>query len=126
MKSHATAATLVGAALLSAAAAGAQTPSTPARTMNGTLVDATVPSANVPGPVQITYYLPKNYDAKRAETYPLLLQLHGGGGSNKAMENAMGRLLDQAIEKGLVPPIVSVMPSAGRSSGTVRRSGKTS
>jgi S-formylglutathione hydrolase len=115
MKSHATALTLVGASALWAAAAGAQTPTTPARTMNGTLVDAVVPSANVPGPVPITYYLPKNYDAKRAETYPLLLQLHGGGGSNKAMENGMGRLLDQAIEKGLVPPIVSVMPSAGRS-----------
>jgi S-formylglutathione hydrolase len=115
MKSHATAATLVGVALLSAAAAGAQTPTIPARTMNGTLVDAIVPSANVQGPVPITYYLPKNYDAKRAERYPLLLQLHGGGGSNKAMENAMGGLLDLAIEKGLVPPMVSVMPSAGRS-----------
>jgi enterochelin esterase-like enzyme len=111
MKSHATALILVGAVFLSAAAAVAQTP----RTMNGTLVDATVSSANVPGPVPITYYLPKNYDAKRAEPYPLLLQLHGGGGSNKAMENGMGRLLDQAIERGLVPPMVSVMPSAGRS-----------
>jgi S-formylglutathione hydrolase len=115
MKSHAIALTLVGAVLLSATAPGAQTPTTPARTMNGTLVDATVPTANVPGPVPITYYLPKNYDAKRAEPYPLLLQLHGGGGSNKAMENAMGGLLDLAIERGLVPPMVSVMPSAGRS-----------
>jgi S-formylglutathione hydrolase len=69
----------------------------------------------VPGPVPITYYLPKGYDAKRAAPYPLLIQLHGGGGSNKAMENRMGGLLDQAIEKGLAPPMVSVMPSAGRS-----------
>ncbi len=123
MKSHATAATLAGAALLSAAAAVAQTAPTPGRAMNGTLIEATVPSTNVPGPVSITYYLPKNYDAKRAEPYPLLIQLHGGGASNKVMENyaslsvggGMGGLLDQAIENGLVPPMVSVMPSAGRS-----------
>jgi S-formylglutathione hydrolase len=83
--------------------------------MNGALVDATLPSANVPGPVPITYYVPKNYDAKGGEPYPLLIQLHGGGGSNKAMENAMGGLLDQAIENGLVAPMVSVMPSVGRS-----------
>src|SRR5262245_11309061 len=130
MKSHATAATLVGAALLSAAAAVAQTPTTPGRAMKGTLVETTMPSTNVPSPaprreanaVPITYYLPKNYDANRTERYPLLIQLHSGGGSNKDMENfralsvggGMGGLLDQAIENGLVAPIVSVMPSAGR------------
>ena len=120
MKSYATVATLVGAALLSAAATVAQTPTTPGRAMKGTLIETTVASTNVPGPVPITYYLPKNYDAKRAEPYPLLIQLHGGGLSNKRMENSpgqwvgMGELLDQAIESGLVAPMVSVMPSAGR------------
>src|SRR6266849_3818753 len=91
--------------------------------INGALIEAAVPSTNVPGPVPITYYLPKNYDAKRGERYPLLIQLHGGGASNKVMENdpglsvggGIGGLLDQAIENGLVAPMVSVMPSAGRS-----------
>ncbi len=91
--------------------------------INGALIEAAVPSTNVPGPVPITYYLPKNYDANRVERYPLLIQLHGGGASNKEMENSpilsvgggMGGLLDQAIENGLVAPMVSVMPSAGRS-----------
>src|SRR5262249_24793595 len=121
MKSHATAAILVGAVLLSAAAAMAQTATTPARVMNGTLIEATVPSANVPAPVPITYYLPKSYDANRAERYPLFIQLHGGDRSNKAMEKfatgeeGVGKLLDQAIQNGLVAPMVSVMPSAGRS-----------
>jgi S-formylglutathione hydrolase len=122
VKAHATVATLVGAVVLMAATAGAQTPTTAGRAMNGTLIETTVPSTNVPGPVPITYYLPKNYDANRAERYPLLIQLHGGGGSNKDMENfralsvggGMGGLLDQAIENGLVAPMVSVMPSAGR------------
>jgi len=91
--------------------------------MKGTLIKTTVASTNVPAPVPITYYLPKNYDAKRGERYPLLIQLHGGGASNKVMENdpglsvggGIGGLLDQAIENGLVAPMVSVMPSAGRS-----------
>ena len=123
MRSHATIAALVGAALLWAATAVAQVTPTTARVMKGTLTDSTVPSTNVPGPVAITYYLPKDYDAKRAEPYPLLIQLHGGAGSNRDMESfprypalsGMGTLLDQAIEKGLVPPMVSVMPSTGRS-----------
>src|SRR5215469_2033077 len=122
MKSHATAVTLVGVALLSAAAAVSQTPTTPGRAMKGRLIETSMTSTNVPAPVPITYYLPKNYDANRAERYPLLIQLHGGGGSNKDMENfpalsvggGMGGLLDQAIEDGLVAPMVSVMPSAGR------------
>jgi S-formylglutathione hydrolase len=89
--------------------------------MKGMLIDSTVPSTNVPGPVAITYYLPKDYDAKRAEPYPLLVQLHGGNRSNHEMESlapgvdGMGPLLDQAVEKGLAPPMVSVMPSAGHS-----------
>src|SRR5215813_9198695 len=80
---------------------------TPARAMKGTLTESTVPSTNVPGPVAITYYLPKNYDAKRAERYPLLIQLHGGGSSNKDMGSlaacgsgcpgGTGGLLDEAI-----------------------------
>jgi S-formylglutathione hydrolase len=119
MKSLAT--TLLGAALLSAATAIAQTPTTPGSAVKGTLIEATVTTTNVPGPVPITYYLPKHYDAKRAEPYPLIIQLHGGDRSNKAMENfstgeeGVGKLLDQAIENGLVAPMVSVMPSAGRS-----------
>jgi len=61
-------ATLGGALLFMA-----QVTLTPARAMEGILADS-----NVPGPVPITYYLPKNYDAKRAQPYPLLIQLHGG------------------------------------------------
>jgi S-formylglutathione hydrolase len=99
--------------------------------MKGRLIEASVPTSNVPSPaprhgepnsVPITTYLPKNYDASRPQRYPLLIQLHSGGGSNKDMEDfqalpeggGMGGLLDQAIEKGLAAPMVSVMPSAGR------------
>src|SRR5258708_17738427 len=117
--------------LFSSIQAVAQTPQqiTPKTlAINGALIEAAVPSTNVPGPVPITYYLPKNYDANRVERYPLLIQLHGGGASNKEMGDpvvggGMGGLLDQAIENGLVAPMVSVMPSAGRSFYTNFRDG---
>jgi len=48
MKSHVIAATLFGAALVPTAAAAAQTSSTLGRAMNGTLIESTVPSTNVP------------------------------------------------------------------------------
>src|SRR5258708_25045270 len=97
MKSHATAATLVGAALLSAAAAVSQTPTTPGRAMKGTLIETTVASTNVPAPaprhgeanaVPISYYLPKNYDANRADRYPLPIQLPARGTPNKHLKNS--------------------------------------
>jgi hypothetical protein len=50
MKSHATAAMLVGAVLLSAAGAVAQTPPIPRRAMNGTLIEAAVPEHQRPSP----------------------------------------------------------------------------
>jgi S-formylglutathione hydrolase len=86
----------------------------PAAALDGKLTEVTIRSANVPGPVAVTIYTPPGYDPKRAEPYPLLIQLHGGGGSNKNM-NRMAPLLEEAIKQGLVPPMVSVMPSAGRS-----------
>lgn len=82
--------------------------------LDGKVTEITIASTNVPGPVAVSVYTPPGYDPKRAEAYPLLVQLHGGGGSNKAMDR-MAPLLEQAIREGRVPPMVSVMPSAGRS-----------
>lgn len=86
----------------------------PALALKGRLVYTSMPSGHVPSPVSIAIYTPPGYDAHRAGAYPLLIQLHGGGGSDKMM-NMMAPLLEQAIDKGLLPPVVSVMPSAGRS-----------
>jgi S-formylglutathione hydrolase len=85
-----------------------------AAALEGRLMDITITTANVPGPVAATVYTPPGYDPKRAQPYPLLIQLHGGGGSNRAMDR-MAVLLEAGIKQGLIPPVVSVMPSAGRS-----------
>lgn len=82
--------------------------------LEGSLVHIKIPSSNVPGPVDIAIYTPPGYDPNRAEAYPLIIQLHGGGGSSANM-TAMAASLEAAIKEGLVPAAVSVMPSAGRS-----------
>ena len=82
--------------------------------LEGTLSQLQLDTTLVPGPVDIAVYTPPGYDASRADAYPLIIQLHGGGGSSANM-TAMAANLEQAIQQGLVPAAVSVMPSAGRS-----------
>lgn len=85
-----------------------------AHALDGKLVHVRIESRNVPGPVDIAVYTPPGYDAKRARPYPLIVQLHGGGGSSQNMTQMAGAL-ESAIEAGLTPASVSVMPSVGRS-----------
>jgi hypothetical protein len=100
MKSYATAGTLVGAALFSAAAAVAQT-STTSRAMKGMVIEGTVPSTNVVA-LPITYYAPKNHNARRTEPNPLLIQLRGGDLSNGVKDDTVlqFRLITDDGEQG--------------------------
>jgi len=86
----------------------------PVFALDGQLLQVKIASKNVPGPVDADVYLPPGYDAKRAEAYPMVIQLHGGGGSSANM-TAMSEMLETAIERKLIASVVSVMPSAGRS-----------
>ena len=85
-----------------------------AHALDGKLVHLKIESKNVPGPIDIAVYTPPGYDAKRRQAYPLIVQLHGGGGSSRNMR-AMAETLEAGIKLGLVPAAVSVMPSAERS-----------
>lgn len=95
---------LLGAALLAPGAFA----------LEGTLTQLKIETTLVPGPVDIAVYTPAGYDANRADAYPLVIQLHGGGGSSANMTN-MAASLEEAFKRGLLPPVVSVMPSAQRS-----------
>ncbi|TFU05836.1 esterase [Polymorphobacter arshaanensis] len=76
--------------------------------------DVAIPSNHVPGPIPATIAYPPGYDTNRAEPYPLLIQLHGGGQSNVWLRD-VAPYLETAMARGQIPPMVSVMPSAGRS-----------
>lgn len=85
-----------------------------AAALEGKVTEVAVATRNVPGPVLVSIYTPPGYMPARAEPYPLLIQLQGARGSSKTMQR-MAPLLEQAIKEGRVWPMVSVMPSAGRS-----------
>ncbi len=96
---------VIAAALVFAPAANA---------LEGKIVHVKIATKNVPGPVDIAVYTPPGFDSKRAEPYPLVIQLHGGNGSSDNLAT-LAEPLEQAIRQGLIPPSVSVMPSAQRS-----------
>lgn len=73
-------------------------------------VDISLESQIVPSPVEISILLPPGY-SESTNPFPMLLVLHGGGGSrgfNKA-------LYERLWTKGDLPELVAVMPSTGRS-----------
>src|SRR6185503_8219805 len=67
-----------------------------AHALEGKLVHVKVQSKVVPGPVDIAIYTPPGYDAKRAQAYPLVIQLHGGGGSSDNLSTTI-EPFEQAI-----------------------------
>lgn len=85
-----------------------------AHALDGEIRRYSLPSPYTPQPVEIAVYTPKGYNSKRADPYPLVIQLHGGGGSN-AQLTGLAENLEAAAKLNLIPEVVSVMPSAGRS-----------
>ncbi len=77
------------------------------------LVDAKVETKLLPGPMEYAALLPDGYDAA-TQPLPLLLFLHGGGGS-KAFLTQMRPMIEEMWKVGTLPPMVIVTPSAGRS-----------
>lgn len=76
------------------------------------LIEGELESRLVPSPVPYAVLLPP--DQHREREYPLLLWLHGGGGSRDFLAGQQTLFAD-AWQRGLAPPMVVVTPSAGRS-----------
>ncbi|MBU6318671.1 MAG: esterase [Alphaproteobacteria bacterium] len=85
-----------------------------AAALEGQIRKMTVETKAIPHPVEIAVYTPPGFDPKRADRYPLIIQLHGGNGSSDNLTQ-MAAILEAAVSEGLLPPSISVMPSAGRS-----------
>lgn len=71
---------------------------------------------STPGNNDLTYkvYLPKGYDAKRDQGYPVLYLLHGSWGDEKSWDDFWGTL-DEMIESGVIEPVIAVVPASGNS-----------
>jgi S-formylglutathione hydrolase len=73
------------------------------------LLDRKIESDLVPGPVEFYVLLPPGY-SDQGERYPLVLDLHGGGGSRAVLERQRP-LFDQLWSEGRIAPMVIVMAS---------------
>lgn len=72
-------------------------------------IETSVESDIVPSPVQFAVLLPDGYD-KTAEPYPLLLNLHGGGGSRDYLKQVRP-IYDEMWREGALSKMVVVTPS---------------
>lgn len=65
---------------------------------------------------KLTYkiYLPRGYDKKRSEGYPVVYLLHGSEGNENSWDDFFGKL-DEMIEKKEIEPLIAVVPAAGNS-----------
>jgi S-formylglutathione hydrolase len=77
------------------------------------LTTETLPTGLVPGPVDVAVLRPPDY-AESQERYPLLLLLHGGGGSSEFLTQ-LRPVIEAAWDSGRLPHVVVATPSAGRS-----------
>jgi S-formylglutathione hydrolase len=73
------------------------------------IVDLEMTSDIVPSPVKFSVLLPPDYEQATAPL-PLLLDLHGGGGSRDNLKSQRG-IFDDVWKDGTLPPMVVVMPS---------------
>jgi S-formylglutathione hydrolase len=71
-------------------------------------------SPNVPGEVPVSIYIPDGYGRSPGQSYPLMLLLHGGNGSEQDLVH-FAPTIDRAVREGIVRPLVVAMPSARRS-----------
>lgn len=69
---------------------------------------AELASGLVPGPVEYAALAPEGW--REMEELPLILNLHGGGGSRQQLLNQQ-RLWDRLWASGSIPPLLVVMPS---------------
>lgn len=65
--------------------------------------------------VGFNIYLPKAYDAEPNRRFPVIYWLHGAGG-NESSYMQIVRSYHQAVETGVLPPVIVVFPNGGRRS----------
>ena len=79
----------------------------------GDLVDGEMETRLVPGPLKYSVLLPEGY-ASESGPFPLMLNLHGGGGTRDSL-GRMRKSFEDLWANGVLPKMVIVTPSAERS-----------
>ena len=77
----------------------------------GTVEAHSLKSASLPRELQVRVYLPPCYSAQPRTPYPLLILLHGQSAPADQWEQlGIGRAADTLIARGLIRPLIIVMP----------------
>ena len=79
----------------------------------GELADGEMETSLVPGPLKYSVLLPDGYDAA-TEPFPLVLNLHGGGGTRDSL-GRMRKFFEDPWKAATLPKMVVVTPGAERS-----------
>jgi S-formylglutathione hydrolase len=79
----------------------------------GDLIDGEMETKLVPGPLKYSVLVPDGY-ASGPSPYPLMLNLHGGGGTRDSL-GRMRKSFEELWANGTLPKMVIVTPSAERS-----------
>jgi S-formylglutathione hydrolase len=77
------------------------------------LVDGELATTLVPSPVKYSVLLPDGY-GQASRAMPLILMLHGGGGTRDSLRRSRS-MIEEAWKSGALPPVIFATPSAERS-----------
>ncbi len=80
----------------------------------GKIIEEEMVYSNILGKnVEFSVYLPSDYEFSR-RNYPVVYLLHGLSDDNTSWVQfgEINRLMDKAIEKGIIPPMIIIMPNA--------------
>lgn len=79
--------------------------------LGGRIERVTIPSRQLPQPLEARLYLPPCYEQQPYRTYPLLILLHGQNYTDAQWDRlGVDELLDRQIPSGRLPPMVVFMP----------------
>lgn len=77
------------------------------------LIDGELVTPLIPRPVPYSVLLPDSY-GRSSQPLPLILALHGGGGTRDYLRHSRS-IIEQAWKTGALPPVILATPSAERS-----------
>ncbi len=84
---------------------------------HGTVQTVNIESQSLETDVPFAIYLPPGYDAKKEDTYPMMLLLHGWGENEQQWisDGKIENFMNNAIDEGVINPFIIVIPNGDKS-----------
>jgi len=80
---------------------------------NGKITYVRMPSSDGTRTVRFGVYLPYGFDSQRNEPYPVMILLHGAGGTDASwFNNGASNIFDNLVAQGRMEPTIVITPNA--------------